>query len=163
MGTDGRGNPLRFLLSSGNRNDICMAQTLLEPFDLRGKLILADKGYDSDQVSAGWKNEAGSWSFPAASTQGIPDLQTGIHTRSAILWRICSSSSKITAISPPDMRRRPSIFMLLPVLPIPLVGYFDGFQTGSRIFFGDPAGIRSPDPLLKSKGTCKHFSSYNVF
>ncbi|MFR1358393.1 MAG: transposase [Ruthenibacterium lactatiformans] len=47
--TDGLGNPLRFLLSSGNRNDICMAQTLLEPFDLRGKLIPADKGYDSDQ------------------------------------------------------------------------------------------------------------------
>ena len=37
------------MLSSGNRNDICMAQALLEPFDLRGKLILADKGYDSDK------------------------------------------------------------------------------------------------------------------
>ena len=40
---------MRFLLSSGNRNDICMAQTLLEPFELKGKLILADKGYDSDK------------------------------------------------------------------------------------------------------------------
>lgn len=47
--TDGLGNPLRFLLTSGNRNDICVAQTLLEPFDLTGKLILADKGYDSDK------------------------------------------------------------------------------------------------------------------
>ncbi len=47
--TDGLGNPLRFMLSSGNRNDICMAQSLLEPFDLRRKLILADKGYDSDK------------------------------------------------------------------------------------------------------------------
>ena len=47
--TDGLGNPLRFLLSSGNRNDICMVQALLEPFDLNGKLILADKGYDSDK------------------------------------------------------------------------------------------------------------------
>lgn len=44
---DGLGNPLRFILSSGNRNDICLAQELLEPFDLRGKLIIADKGYDS--------------------------------------------------------------------------------------------------------------------
>ncbi|MFQ7107805.1 MAG: hypothetical protein ACLS9Y_12465 [Ruthenibacterium lactatiformans] len=35
--TDGLGNPLRFLLSSGNRNDICVAQALLEPFDLNGK------------------------------------------------------------------------------------------------------------------------------
>lgn len=47
--TDGLWNPLRFLLTSGNRNDICVAQTLLEPFDLTGKLILADKGYDSDK------------------------------------------------------------------------------------------------------------------
>lgn len=35
--TDGLGNPLRFLLSRGNRNGICMAQALLEPFDLNGK------------------------------------------------------------------------------------------------------------------------------
>ena len=82
--------------------------------------------------STGWKNEAGSWSFPAASTQGIPDLQTGIHTRSAILWRICSSSSRITAVLPPDTRRRPSIFMLLSALPVPLFGYFDSFKTDSR-------------------------------
>ncbi len=27
-----------------------MAQALLESFDLNGKLILADKGYDSDKV-----------------------------------------------------------------------------------------------------------------
>ena len=56
--TDGLGNPLRFLLSSGNCNDICMAQTLLEPFDLRGRLILADKGYDSDKFVR-WIEERG--------------------------------------------------------------------------------------------------------
>ena len=32
-----------FLLSRGNCNDIRMAQSQLEPFDLNGKLILADK------------------------------------------------------------------------------------------------------------------------
>jgi transposase len=47
--TDGLGNPLRFILSSGNRNDICLAKELLEPFDLSGKFIIADKGYDSDK------------------------------------------------------------------------------------------------------------------
>ena len=56
--TDGLGNPLRFLLSSGNRNDICMAQALLEPFDLSGRLILADKGYDSDKF-VHWIEERG--------------------------------------------------------------------------------------------------------
>ena len=28
-----------------------MAQELLNPFDLSGKLVLADKGYDSDKLS----------------------------------------------------------------------------------------------------------------
>ena len=54
--TDGLGNPLRFLLSSGNRNDICMAQTLPEPFDLRGRPILADKGYDGDKFGRTRRN-----------------------------------------------------------------------------------------------------------
>lgn len=49
MVTDDLGNPLHFLLSAGNRNDICMAQPLLEYFDLSEKLILADKGYDSNK------------------------------------------------------------------------------------------------------------------
>lgn len=48
MVTDGLA-PLRFLLCGGNRNDICMAQTLLESYDLKGKLILADKWYSSDK------------------------------------------------------------------------------------------------------------------
>ena len=56
--TDGLGNPFRFLLSSGNRNDICAAQARLEPFDLNGKLILADKGYDSDHFVR-WLEERG--------------------------------------------------------------------------------------------------------
>ena len=47
--TDRLGNLLRFLPSNRNRNGICIAQALLEPFDLRGKLILADKEYDSNK------------------------------------------------------------------------------------------------------------------
>ena len=35
-----------------------MAQPLLEPFDLNGKLILADKGYDSDKFVC-WLEERG--------------------------------------------------------------------------------------------------------
>ena len=58
-GTDVLGNPLHFLLSSGNRNDICVAQALLESFDLNGKLILADKGYDSDKFVR-WLEERGA-------------------------------------------------------------------------------------------------------
>ena len=49
---------MRFLLSGGNRHDICIAQVLLEPFDLTGKLILADKGYDSAEFIR-WVEERG--------------------------------------------------------------------------------------------------------
>ena len=58
MVTDGLGDPLRSLLSGGDRNDICMAKELLDPFDLRGKIVLADKGYDSDR-SVKWVEESG--------------------------------------------------------------------------------------------------------
>ena len=56
---DGLGNPLRLLLSPGNRNDICYAQKLLEPFDLRGKFVIADRGYDSDKFVR-WLEERGT-------------------------------------------------------------------------------------------------------
>ena len=58
--TDGLGNPLRFLLSSGNRNDICVAQALLEPFDLNGKFWRI-KAMTAINLYAGWKNGAESW------------------------------------------------------------------------------------------------------
>ena len=130
--TNGLGNSLRFLLSSGNRNDVCMAQALLESFALKGKLFWSTRGMTAISLSTGWKNGAGSWSFPAASTQSLPEIQTGTHTRSAILWKIYSSNSKTIAVLLPDMRRRPSIFMLLSALLVSLFGYFDGFKTGSR-------------------------------
>ena len=56
---DGLGNPLRVLLTQGNCNDICYVQKLLEPLDLRGKYIIADKGYDSDRFVR-WLEECGA-------------------------------------------------------------------------------------------------------
>ena len=42
-----------FLLSSRNRNDICMAQPLLGPFGLKDKLILADRVMTTINLLAG--------------------------------------------------------------------------------------------------------------
>ena len=69
---DGLGNPLRFLLSSGNRNDICLAQELLEGFDLRGKLILGDKGYDSDKFVKWVESRGGIAVIPSRITAKHP-------------------------------------------------------------------------------------------
>ena len=89
---------------------------------------------------------AGLLSFPAASAQSVPETQTGIHTRNAILWRIYSSSSKIIVVSPPDMRRKPAIFMRLSPLRVSLFGYFDSFKTDSNAAY-----VRMKE-LLKKAG-----------
>ena len=72
MVTDGLGNPLRFLLSSGNRNDICLAREILEPFALTGKLILADKGYDSDKFVRWIKERGGNPVIPSRNSARHP-------------------------------------------------------------------------------------------
>ena len=77
--TVGLGNPLRFLLSCGNRNDIGMAQALLEPFDLNGKLILADKGYDSDKFVR-WLEERGGVSVIPSRIIAKHPRKTDWHT-----------------------------------------------------------------------------------
>lgn len=79
MVTDGLGNPLRFLLSSGNRNDICLAREILEPFALTGKLILADKGYDSDKFVRCIKERGGIPVIPSRNSARQP-RETDWHT-----------------------------------------------------------------------------------
>ena len=77
--TDGLGNPLHFLLSSGNRNDICLAREILEPFELTGKLVLADKGYDSDKFIRWIKERGGIPVIPSRNSARHP-RKTDWHT-----------------------------------------------------------------------------------
>ena len=63
---------MRFLLSDGNRSDVCMAQELLSPFDLSGKLILADKGYDSDKLVDWMKAHGGIAVIPSRRSARRP-------------------------------------------------------------------------------------------
>jgi transposase len=44
---DGLGNPLRFILTGGNRSEFIKAEALIE--GIRDTNIIADKGYDSDK------------------------------------------------------------------------------------------------------------------
>lgn len=48
LAVDGRGRPIRFLLTGGHRNDITQAPALLA--NLKAKYVLADKGYDSREL-----------------------------------------------------------------------------------------------------------------
>ena len=62
---------MRFVSSSGNQNDICLARELLEPFDLRGKLIIADKGYDSYEFIKWIEERGGIAVIPSRITNRI--------------------------------------------------------------------------------------------
>ena len=47
IAVDALGNPLRFILTPGQRHDITQAESLME--GLPGEHLLADKAYDSDE------------------------------------------------------------------------------------------------------------------
>lgn len=56
-----------------------MAQALLEPFNLKGKLILADKGYDSDKLIRWIEERGGIVVIPSRVTAKRPRI-TDWHT-----------------------------------------------------------------------------------
>lgn len=48
MATDALGNPVRFILTGGERNDITQIEPLLD--GLQANYVLADKGYDGQRA-----------------------------------------------------------------------------------------------------------------
>jgi len=68
---DALGNPLFFLLSPGTRNDIVFAEQLLSPFDLRGKKVLADMGYDQEKFCEFIRQNGGEPVIPSRVTNRI--------------------------------------------------------------------------------------------
>ena len=68
---DGLGNPLYFMLSPGTRNDIVYAVDLLEPFDLTGKKVLADMGYDQEAFCEYIRKHGGEPIIPSRVTNRI--------------------------------------------------------------------------------------------
>ena len=47
---DALGNPLRFVVTAGNLNDCSVGFEMLEEMDVSGKIVLADRGYDTDRI-----------------------------------------------------------------------------------------------------------------
>jgi hypothetical protein len=93
---DGIGNPLNFILSSGNRNDICLAQELLESFDLQGKLIIAHKGYDSDKFVRWIEEQGGIVIIPSRVTAKCPrEIDKDIYHERHLVEYIVASSGYI--------------------------------------------------------------------
>ena len=140
---------MRFLLSRGNRSDIGMAQELLSPLDLSGKLVLADKGYDSDKLSDWIKGRGGITVIPSRRSARHPrkidwDIYKERHLIENLFLKLKNHrrfSTRYEKKALPGMKRRLPIFMPLFLLPVFWFGYFDGFKTGSRVInlsVGDP-------------------------
>lgn len=91
----------RAFCSPAGTGTICTARALLEPFDLNGKLILADKDYDSDKFVHWLENQGGIAVIPSRITAKHPPKLTGILTKSIIWWKICSLNSKAYDYSKP--------------------------------------------------------------
>ena len=130
--TDGLGNPLCFLLSSGNRNDICVVQALLEPFALNGKRILADKGYDSDKLVRRLEEQGG--------IEAIPSRITAKHLRKTD-WHTYKEHNLVESLFlklknnrrfATRYEKKALYFHAVVYLACILVGYFDDFKTDSR-------------------------------
>jgi Transposase and inactivated derivatives len=49
---DALGNPLKYEVTAGNVNDCVTGYDMLKAWDLKGKNVLADRGYDTDKIIA---------------------------------------------------------------------------------------------------------------
>ena len=108
-----------------------MTQMMLEPFDLRGKLILADKEYDSDKFVR-WIEERGE--IPV-----IPSRITAKHPRNTD-WHIYKERHLVENLFLKLKHHRrfatryETIFTLLSPLPVSFFGCLDGFKTDSSVW-----------------------------
>ena len=73
---DGLGNPLRFILTAGQRHDITQAQPLLEGYTCEH--VIADRGYAADPFV--------QWIIAHAADPVIPPHQRAKEVREYDLW-----------------------------------------------------------------------------
>lgn len=76
------------MISEGQRNDITFAVPVLEQVkDMEGSQILADRGYDSQElIDSGAGNQR---SLPE-KVLSMSESVTGGYIKNAIWWKICS-------------------------------------------------------------------------
>lgn len=67
---DGLGNPIKFILTGGNRNDITQAVELLK--EQRDTVVLADKGYDSQALIDTLENQGCTATIPSKKNAKSP-------------------------------------------------------------------------------------------
>jgi transposase len=75
---DALGNPLRFIVTGGERHDCTQAQARLEGFHAHA--VLADKGYDADELIS-WIQETGALAVipPRSNRTVLRDYDTALY------------------------------------------------------------------------------------
>jgi transposase len=66
---DALGNPLKFIITSGQRSDFTKAEEVLE--DVTGAFVLGDKGYDSDSFRSKIKSQGCIAVIPGKSNRKV--------------------------------------------------------------------------------------------
>ena len=69
---DGLGNPLAFLLSSGNDHDSRHAISLLSQIDIKGSNILGDKAYGAKAIREYINSQDAAYTIPPQSNVSDP-------------------------------------------------------------------------------------------
>lgn len=116
-----------FLLSRENENDIYVAQALLEPFDLNGEIILADKGYDSDSFVK-WIEKRGGIEVIPSRIRAKTSKDIDRHTyKERYLVEKLSLKIKNNRRFATRYEKKACFSMPLLVLPLSLFGCFDCF------------------------------------
>ena len=84
---DALGNPLRFIVTGGERHDSTQAQALLEGFHVHA--VLADKGYDADELIT-WIQETGALAVtpPRSNRTVLRDYDTALYKERNLVERM---------------------------------------------------------------------------
>ena len=84
---DALGNPLRFIVTGGERHDCTQAQALLEGFHAHA--VLADTGYDTDEL-VNWIQQTGAVVVipPRSNRMILRDYDTGLHKERNLVERM---------------------------------------------------------------------------
>ena len=72
VAVDGLGNPIRVFLTSGEVHDSKLAKTLLEPIDIAGATVLADKAYGSYEIREYIADRDADFCIPPKANESDP-------------------------------------------------------------------------------------------
>jgi len=105
---------LSFVLSPGNRNDIVYAQYLLDSHDLRGKMVLADMGYDSADFRRYIIERGGIPIIPNRVTTRIQwDFDERAYSERCLVENLFMKMKNCRLLPPVFIYSRPNKFYLL--------------------------------------------------